>query len=147
MVSLLRVLLAAALLCLPIGAQAQVGSNSATRCNASISFDIASNAKGNTVLVNSPTVGGIFICGYTMMTSSAVNAGLIYGTATTAAVTGSISPLWAFPTVTAATTVLVDSSSAFRGAYVPAGNALMLSASTGAPLQAVIYYLQENTNR
>lgn len=127
--------------------EAQVNSNFATRCNAQVSFDIASNAKGNVVLINSPTIGGIFICGYTMMTSSAINVGLVWGTATTAAVTGSISPLWAFPTVTAATTVLVDSSSAFRGAYVPAGNALMINASTGAPIQAVVYFMQENTTR
>lgn len=119
----------------------------AVRCNAAANGNIALN--GNTVVVTSPTLGGIYICGYALSAAGqALSATIGFGTAATGASFTSLTQAWALsPTLAFGNPAAYDESSAYRGLYVPPGNALLINQSTTATMGYTIYYFQENTNR
>jgi hypothetical protein len=79
----------------------------------------------------------IFICGFTIGASAAVNVGLVYGTGTNCGTgTTKITPAFQF----IAAGFLVDDPGNFNGLSVPAGNNLCINASGAVAVQAIIYY-------
>lgn len=74
-----RIILSLAMLCLAVPAQAQEAT--AKHCNAAAVYDTA--ILGNVKLVNAPTVGGIYVCGFIFGSISTATVGvkLTYSTA------------------------------------------------------------------
>jgi len=125
-------------------ANAQVGSGNQVVCNAAWFYDTAVSGF-TTITVASPT-GGIDICGFIISSGgNQVNVKISYGTAAAAASTTQITPAFQFLTSTTANETVADTSSVWRGLYVPAGNNLYLNTSNAASLQAIVYYYQQNT--
>lgn len=127
----------------------------AVRCNAAVIYETA--VVGSTKLVNAPVAGGIYVCGFMFGSSSSatISARLSYSTPgvfttnttgfnplVTGAAQVAITPAWS---VTSPTIVANDTSSAYRGLYVPPGNQLNITTSvaTGS-MQALIYYFTQN---
>ncbi len=122
----------------------------AIRCNAAAIYDTATS--GAVKLINAPQTGGIYICGF-MIAPVTVTFGtgvsFVYSTATFAsptinlqALSPAITPQFQWTTITNGS--VVDSSSAFRGLYVPPGNNVYLSTgSATSSIKAILYYFQQ----
>jgi hypothetical protein len=88
--------------------------------------------------------GGIYVCGYIFSVPTVtLNAGLTYsasvqGTVGVGAALTKITPSWNFATPT-----IADSSSAWRGIYVPPGNGLNITTTATGTMRAIIYYFQQ----
>lgn len=141
MVRLFASLVALCLLCAQAWAQA---STTPQYCNSykanNVTGSAAPGGGGNfNIIINSPTVGGIFICGYNLgPTGAPVTATLGYGTGAQGTFT-SLTQGWILGSGTP-TIPVWDNSSLFRGLYIPPGNALLLSLSTTSSLGYTVYF-------
>ncbi len=132
--------------CLPAAAQDRA---TAVRCNASVVYNTAT--LGSLKLINAPTIGGIYICGFIIAPTTVTlgtGAGFVYSTATfpsptlnLGALTPAITPIFQFTTIT--NSAIIDSSSAFRGMYVPPGNSVFLATTATSSIQAILYYFTQ----
>jgi hypothetical protein len=111
-------------------------------CNAVAVGNIAQ--AGNSIAVNSPTLGAVFICGYSLSNGgTALTATIGYGTGTQGIFT-SLTQGWALsPTLASPFPFVMDTSSVFRGLYVPPGNAVLVNESTTGTLGYSIHYIQQ----
>ncbi len=123
----------------------------AIRCNAAALYNTAT--AGAVKLINAPTIGGIYICGFVIApttVSLGTSAGFVYSTATfpsptinLQALSPAITPLFSWTTITS--WPVIDSSSAFRGMYVPPGNSVYLATgSATSSIQAILYYFTQS---
>ncbi len=144
-------LFALLLSCLPLQAQEKA---TAIRCNAVAIYETA--VVGSTKLVSAPQTGALYICGFMFgsSASSTISARLSYSTGgvfTTNTldnhplITGALQvPITPAFSVTSPTIVVNDTSSAYRGLYVPAGNQLNVTTSVATgTMQAIVYYFQQ----
>jgi hypothetical protein len=140
-----------ALLSLPARAQEKA---TAIRCNAAAIYETA--VVGSTRLVGAPVTGGIYVCGFMFgsAASATISARLSYSTSgiivtsTVGAgpvVTGAAQvPITPAFSVTSPTIVVNDTSSAYRGLYIPPGNQLNITTSVATgTMQALVYYFQQ----
>lgn len=151
-----KLLLALCGVLIATAAQAQY-INTAIRCNAAAIYD--TSVLGSLEVVNNPQIGGIYVCGYTFgsVTTATTSVKLTYSTpgvvntsgiGAQAVVTGAlqvpITPGWTFVSATNPS-FLADTSSAYRGLFVPNGNQLNVTTSgSTSPIQGTIYYWTQN---
>jgi hypothetical protein len=139
---MIRFVVALALALGLLAAPALAQQTAPTYCNAAPFYD--SNTNGSTRLLAAKTTGAMYLCGYSISSIGTVNVKLIYGTGTNCG-TGTVSITPAFQSNGAGTTefVFVDSSAAYRGLFVPAGNDLCINTSAGVSVQAIVYVYQQ----
>lgn len=126
-------------------------------CNASAQYD--TGVLGTTKLVSAPTIGAIFVCGFTFVSSATatIGVGLTYSTPgvvnssglggnllVTQAVQTKLTPAFQFISPTSLQ-VLVDHQPSYDGIFVPPGNQLNITTSLATgPIQAIVYYWTQN---
>jgi hypothetical protein len=108
-----------------------------TSCMRAATYDASTS--GLTQLIAAGN--GIYLCGFQFFAGGIATVKLVYGTGTNCG-TGTVSLTPGFPLV--AQSGFVDSSSYFRGLYVPPSNALCLNSSAAVAVQAVVYYWQQS---
>lgn len=106
-------------------------------CRSTAVYD--TNTNGATKLVTGSATQRIYICGFAMMAGGTAGVSLVTGTGTNCG-TGQAAITPAYPLV--AQSVLVDSSSAWRGLTAAPGLDLCIKTSAGVAVQALIYYSQ-----
>lgn len=114
-------------------------------CNQNAFYDNTTN--GATVLVKASSGGGggIYICGYTLESNNTVNMSLEFGTGTNCGTgTTAITPAWQFTNASPGQHPIIDTSSNYRGLYVPAGKDLCILTSAGVSAQAEVYFYQQS---
>ncbi len=138
-------------LCLQARAQEKA---TAIRCNAAAIYETA--VVGTTKLVSAPQTGALYVCGFmfgssassTISTRLSYSTGGVFTTNTLDShplITGALQvPITPAFSVTSPTIVVNDTSSAYRGLYVPAGNQLNITTSVATgTIQAIVYYFQQ----
>ncbi len=113
------------------------GTGASKACTDSVVYDASTS--GSTQLVALSSGKTIYLCGYTIVASGAVNVKLITGTGSACA-TGSanITPAYQLTSQTG----VVDGSPFFRGLKGAASSAVCINTSGAVAVQAIIYYTQ-----
>jgi hypothetical protein len=117
--------------------RAQAQAEGPVYCRTNAQYN--ANTSGSTRLIVGRTADRTWLCGFQLWSAGTVNVGFVYGTGTTCA-TGetTLTPSYSLTTQTG----IADTSSVFRGLFVPPGQDVCIKTSGGITVQAQVFYVQ-----